>query len=456
MDYLTNFILLKSFRIQVLFRLLLILGMMGLLSYSHFRPEPWVLTNIFLGVFILGMTIALLRYVERSQRELSTFLMSIKHRDFSLNFTTAKLGKPTYQLHEAFNTIMDSFRKLRVEKEAHYQYLKNIIEHIRVALICFGEDGNIVLMNQAAHNLLVRPYLGNISGLEKVDASLYQTISTLKPGEQVLKKVVIKGDLLHLAIHTSSFKLVNDSYTLLSLQDIKSELEEQEVESWQKLIRVLTHEIMNSVTPVLSLTGALNRELKGVDGQEPVLTDDSLQDIRQGIQAIENRSEGLLQFVHAYRNLTRIPTPQIESVSALSIFNRLHHLFKEEWDKAGIQVDIQVDPEELEVLVDANLIDQVLINLIKNAMDAVRGREKKNIVLKAGVGELGRILIQVFDSGGGIDPELREKIFIPFFTTKKQGSGIGLSLSRQIMRLHKGNITFHTDPEEGTVFTLTF
>ena len=448
--------MLKSFRIQIIIRLLLILGMMGVLSYSWFRPEPWVLTNIFLGLFILGMSIALMRYVERSQRELSTFLMSIKHRDFSLNFTTAKQGKPTYQLHEAFNTILDSFRKLRVEKEAHYQYLKNIIEHIRVALICFGEDGNVVLMNQAAHNLLGRPYLGNIRGLEKVDASLHEQVSSLKPGEQVLKKVVIKGELLHLAIHTSSFKLVNDSYTLLSLQDIKSELEEQEVESWQKLIRVLTHEIMNSVTPVLSLTGALNRELQDEDGVGRVLTGESLDDVRQGIQAIENRSEGLLQFVHAYRNLTRIPNPQIESVPVSDIFGRLNRLFKEEWEKAGIEVQIQMEPEDLEVLVDANLIDQVLINLIKNAMDAVKGREVRKIVLKAGKGDLNRTLIQVYDSGGGIDPELREKIFIPFFTTKKQGSGIGLSLSRQIMRLHKGNITFQTDSRDGTVFTLAF
>ena len=431
--------------------------MMGLLSYSTTRSEPWILTNVFLGILIIGMSIALFTYVERFQRELGTFLMSIKHRDFSLNFSTVNQGKNTRQLHEAFNAILGSYRDLRVEKEVHYQYLQNIIEHIRIALICFAEDGEVVLMNQAAHTLLGRPYLGNINGLEKVNEKLYETISTLEPGEQILKKVVLKGELQHLAIHTTNFKLVEESFSLVSLQNFKSELEEQEVESWQKLIRVLTHEIMNSVTPVLSLTGALSRQLETFpDNSGAQFTEESLHDFRQGIEAIENRSEGLLQFVHAYRNLTRIPTPQIEPVLIQTIFDRLHYLFKEEWEKAGITAEIEVEPQDLEILVDPNLLDQVLINLIKNAMDAVREQDNRVIKLLAFPGPNDRTLIHVSDNGKGIDLELQEKIFIPFFTTKKQGSGIGLSLSRQIMRLHKGNITFQSEPSEGTVFTLTF
>lgn len=431
--------------------------MMGLLSYSTSRTEPWILTNIFLGLLIVGMSIALFSYVERFQKELGTFLMSIKHRDFSLNFSTVNQGKNTRQLHEAFNTILGSYRDLRVEKEVHYQYLQNIIEHIRVALICFKADGEVVLMNQAAHGLLGRPYLGNINGLNKVSDVLYDTIASLDPGEQVLKKLVLKGELHHLAIHKSSFKLVEGAFNLVSLQNIKSELEEQEVESWQKLIRVLTHEIMNSVTPVLSLTGALGRQLETLpDESSTPFSEDSLHDFQQGIRAIENRSEGLLQFVHAYRNLTRIPTPQIEPVRIQMIFDRLQYLFKEEWEKAGIEVELSVDPQELEILVDPNLLDQVLINLIKNAMEAVRERKGGTLSLHAFAGQNERTIIQVADNGKGIDRELQEKIFIPFFTTKKQGSGIGLSLSRQIMRLHKGNITFQSEPEEGTVFTLAF
>jgi len=452
-------VLRRNFRINILIRILVLLTFMMLFSKRMTLNESWLLTNIILVLCMAGLVWELIRYVEKVQGEIANFLMAIKYRDFNITYSENNSSRSSARLYHAFNEILDSFRLVKIEKEIHYQYLQNIIQHVSVALLCYQDDGEIVMMNRAAHELLGRPYLGKIDMLQRFHEPLYEEIISMSPEDQSLVKLVMKGAMVQLSIRKSTFKLKNQTYKLISFQNIKAELEAQELDSWQKLIRVLTHEIMNSVTPIVSLAASIKDSL--TDGSENMIPldeveEDRAEDLLEGIKAIETRSKGLLRFIHAYRNLTRVAQPQFEVLKIDQLFERMKNLFRPEWERNGIHYDIQVQSAQMEVMADPHLIEQVMINLIKNAMEAVRDRENKKIILRASPHDSQGIAIQVQDNGWGIDPELQDKIFIPFFTTKRNGSGIGLSLSRQILRLHKGNITFQTSPGVGTVFTLVF
>lgn len=384
--------------------------------------------------------------------------MAIKHNDFTHTFTYEKRGKSFSRLKEAFNLVIEGYQDLRAEKESHYLYLQNIIEHVSVALICYLEGGEIQLMNQAAHELLDRPYMSHIRILERVDPKLSQVVSELKSGERRLVKAVINDELRNIAIQATEFKLQEEAFKLISLQDIKSELDEKEVDTWQKLIRVLTHEIMNSVTPIISLTKVINLMLTDEQGGRLALSNidgEDADDLLASVKTIESRGKGLLHFVQAYRNLTSISTPKYAEVDIYELLNRVNTLLKPELDKRNIDLYLSTD-QNLHIKADSELIEQVLINLIKNAMEVLQGRADSFIRLAAHKNQDHKVVIQIIDNGPGIEEEFVDKIFIPFFTTKKHGSGIGLSLSRQIMRLHKGSINFQSLKGEGTTFVLTF
>jgi signal transduction histidine kinase len=330
---------------------------------------------------------------------------------------------------------------------------------VSVSLLCFGTEGEVKLMNQAAKELLDRPFMSHVDILKRVDPVLLEKIKALENGQRALVKVVIKDELRHIALQAKEFKLQGVAYKLVSLQDIRSELDEKEVDTWQKLIRVLTHEIMNSVTPIISLTKVINLLMTGEDGQRKDLREidaEDADDMLNGIRTIESRSKGLLHFVHAYRSLTKIQKPKFGRVHAKAILEQVVTLLKPELERRNITVHCQGLPDYPYIQADAELIEQVLINLVKNAMEALEGREHGRIELTAGKYQDERYFIQVKDNGPGIDEEYIDRIFIPFFTTKRKGSGIGLSLSRQIMRMHKGSINLYSSPEEGTIFTLVF
>jgi len=239
---------------------------------------------------------------------------------------------------------------------------------------------------------------------------------------------------------------------------VQEQLEEKEMEAWQNLIRVLTHEIMNSVTPIASLASTVNDLLTESPNQEkPIERIDTeiISDVRGALQTIEKRSHGLLNFVDAYRNLTRIPRPNLQIVSLSEFFSRLKKLMHSQITEGSIDLQVHIEPDNLQLAADPELIEQVLINLLLNAIEAVAKQPNPVIKIFAKLDDKGRITIQVIDNGTGISEEIAEKIFIPFFTTKKKGSGIGLSLSRQIMRMHRGSLGVLSKKGE-TVFTLKF
>jgi signal transduction histidine kinase len=316
----------------------------------------------------------------------------------------------------------------------------------------------VELINNAAKQLLKISQLKNIKALEPYSKKLVKTMFKLTAGEKALVKVDDNGELLQLAVYASQFKLRGQKFTLVSLQNIQSELEEKEMEAWQNLIRVLTHEIMNSVTPIASLASTVNDLLTDSPNQEkPIERIDTeiISDVRGALQTIEKRSHGLLNFVDAYRNLTRIPRPNLQIVSLSEFFSRLKKLMHSQITEGSIDLQVHIEPDNLQLAADPELIEQVLINLLLNAIEAVAKQPNPVIKIFAKLDDKGRITIQVIDNGTGISEEIAEKIFIPFFTTKKKGSGIGLSLSRQIMRMHRGSLGVLSKKGE-TIFTLKF
>jgi len=448
----------KRFRIHITIRVLFLSLSLLLFFYLLFR------TDLFAALFITGIVTiyqvyGLIRYVEGTNRDLSRFFESIKYEDFSQTFKEDGRGKSFSELRNAFNDVANAFRKARSEKEEHYHYLQTVVQHIGVGLIAFQKNGEVELINTAAKRLLKLPRLKNVKALEPFSKDLVNKLLNLGPKERALVKIDDNGEMLHLALYSTEFKLGGQIISLVSIQNIQSELEKTEIEAWQKLIRVLTHEIMNSITPISSLastmTELLNENLSNLETEDESQKE-SLDDIQQAVKTIQRRSQGLLHFVDAYRNLTLIPQPNFQVFALQELFDRVEKLMQTNIQEKGIDFMVSVDPKTLEVTADPELIEQVLINLLLNALQALENQEDPRIQLQAKLDDRGRILIQVTDNGPGISSENREKIFVPFFSTKDGGSGIGLSLSRQIMRLHNGTINVYSEPENQTTFSLRF
>ncbi len=437
--------------------MLLIGVFMAAFVFAVNQPK-WYIASVISAFLVLIMIISLIRFVERTNRDLGNFLLSIKNKDFSSIYSAKYSDKSFAPLHDAMNEVMYEFRNVRIEKEIHYQYLQMIIEHINVALICFDAEGDIHLVNQAARDLFNTKRLTRIDAIGKVDKKLLEAVKKSDTEHGSLIKTLIRGEMVGLSLKGTVFKVKEKTLKLVSLQNIKTELEEQELESWQKLIRVLTHEIMNSVTPVSSLSTAIN-EMLNRNGQGisdlTELDQNDLEDMLEGMKTIEQRSKGLLDFVGTYKNLTRLPKPAFTKVRVLPLLKHLKTLMKPELEKWNINLQIRSSEKDLVIDADHEMIERVLINLIMNAIDALHRVEDPTITIEVGSRE-HQTFVTVRDNGRGISPEDIDRIFVPFFTTKKQGSGIGLSLARQIMRLHKGSITVKSEPGQFTAFTLRF
>ncbi|MCK5149283.1 ATP-binding protein [bacterium] len=442
-----------AFRQAALLRLTLLAGTVFFVAYLIFETNLYTVTMV-ACISIITQIAGLMRYVEQSNRSLIRFLEAIKYDDFSQSFSGMALGSSFDDLKTAFNDVLYKFQQTRAEKEEHFRYLQIVVEHIGTGLLVFQSDGNVELINNAAKRLLRLPYLKNINELRPFSSNLVNTLLEAKSGDKALIKVQDHGEWLQLSINATEFVMRDTLFTLASIQNIQSELEEKEMEAWQNLIRVLTHEIMNSVTPISSLASTVAELLE--DESLPPDPDHSFEDIRSAVKTIERRSDGLIYFVESYRKLTHLPKPNFKIFPITELFDQIDHLMTPQLDTEDIDFEMRIEPRTLELTADSQLIEQVLINLILNAKQALKEKRPRRIVLTSRIDTRGRVIIQISDNGPGILPEVQERIFIPFFTTKPTGSGIGLSLSRQIMRLHRGSIAVSSEPGKNTVFTLRF
>jgi len=448
----------KNFKIHTIVRVVAIMGTMLLFFVSIYQFHLNV-TPFLLGFLVIFQVIDLIRYIQKTNHYLSNFLESIRYSDFSRTFRLEGLGTAYDELKTAFNEVIEDFQKIRSEKEEHFHYLQNVIQHIGISLIAYRKDGTVEMINNSAKKMFQINRLRNIGELESYSKDLVEKLRRMKSGERSLVQVVDNDMMLQLAMYATEFKIHTRNIILVSIQNIQVELEEQEMDAWQKLIRVLTHEIMNSITPIASLSSTLNDLLKDIDTTDNIpqeIDDEVVNDIRNSLLTIHKRSTGLIHFVESYRNLTRIPKPKFAIIPLGELLENTHKLLEKDLNSAGIKYVQNIIPEGLEVTADEELIEQVLINLIKNAIHSLSDTENARIEVKAFMDKRGHIAIQVIDNGPGILKDVINKIFVPFFTTKKNGSGIGLSLSRQIMRMHGGSLNAQSEPNVETVFTLRF
>ncbi len=437
--------MIKNFRVSILIRLLIICSMIAMLVY-FLMVDIHYLRSVYVFIFLIIAMIEFVWYVDKTNRDFTAFLLALLQDDFTTKFSEKGKGKSFSGLYSAFNKITNKFEQISAAKEVQQLYLEALVDHVRVGIISFDEKGKIQLMNRALQKMLNRPQMAFLSNLSTVDKRLTDILYDIKPRENRLLKISIKNELLHLSFHASEFKLGNDLFKLVSIQNIKNELDSNELEAWQKLIRVLTHEIMNSVTPITSLSGTLKQIVENEPDNK-----DTIKKVSQGLEAIELRSQGLQNFTDSYRKLTKIPKPNFTEVNLRKSIERILILFQEQANKVQIEVEIDKD---IILIADKDLMEQVFINLIKNSIEAVEGMDKGALSIKATKGE--QITMEFTDNGIGISEDKIDKIFIPFFTTKANGSGIGLALCKQIINLHNATLSVTSEVEKGTTFTIAY
>jgi signal transduction histidine kinase len=411
---------------------------------------------VLLSVVILYQLIEFYRYHFKGQKELEQFVESIRYRDFSRHFSVKKAPLELRSLREGFNQITNTFKEISKEKETSFQYLQKILELVDTGILSYNVDnGEIIWMNESLKKMLNLPYLKTIHSLMKRDKDLYDEVISLKPAESKIAIVHLENRSFKILLSGTAFQTEGSKFMLIAFQNINEALDETESKAWQKLLSVMTHEIMNSVAPISSLADTLKNRLEKsiphLDNREG-----AVHDLEIGIDTIKRRSEGLLKFAETYRNLNKIVKPNLKKVYVRDLFENLYQLMEPTLEQKNIEMDIVLKDPGLTVEVDPSLIEQVLINLVVNAKEALKDREDAMIILSAALNNNNKVMIKVSDNGSGIPKDVLENIFIPFFSTKKTGSGIGLSLCKQIMMLHKGNINVHSVPGEGTAFTLQF
>lgn len=453
----------NNFKVNLVIRVLLILCTCIFLV-NLFYTDSYTLTKVLVSGLLVYEIYVLIRFLDKTNKELAGFLNSIKYDDFTHTYSTKKTGTSMDDLYRQFNNVIKKFREIRAEKEAQHNYLRTIVQHVGIGIITFDKSGDVQIINSTAKSLLGVDLIRNIKQLNSVSEELVNSLMELKTGGRDLLKIEKKGEDVQLAVYAIELMRRDEEFKLISIQNIKSELEEKEMDAWQNLIRVLTHEIMNSVTPISSLAATVETELENQINAEDFkienISKDDLEDFHMALQTIHKRSEGLIKFVSDFRNLTRIPIPQLENVLICDLIRPILNLLRFDIEENKIKVNLNIEPETLMISVDKEQMEQVLINLIKNAIQALEENDElgkpKEISICATVESDDRIAVRIKDNGTGIDEEALKKVFIPFFTTKKSGSGIGLSLSKQIMRKHNGNISVQSVVNEGTEFTLSF
>lgn len=447
----------RSFFTGIVWRVLSVILFAFGFVYTFLEEDSLILSVVFLFLLI-GMTMNLISYGNTTNRKITRFLESIRYSDFSSTFTKdSKMGKSFREMNLSFNEVIEAFKKTRAEKEEQMLFLQIMIQHINTGILSFDSKGRIGVINGAAKQLLQIHQFKDIYDLGKLSADLLAKVVNLKPGGSF--SINIRSDL-HLNVQSASFKMDGNSWTLISFQNIKTELQKNELQAWQNLTKVLRHEIMNSMTPIASLANSLGTILEE-DIQENndgtlELGRESYLDLSEGLGTISKRSTGLVNFVNAYRDYTNIPQPILTIVSIKQLFENCQVLLKEELAKSGITMSLQINPTGMEIRADQELIQMILINLIKNAKEAMSQAENREILLTAGLDVQSIPIIKVTDHGEGIVPEALERIFVPFFTTKKTGSGIGLAISRQIMNLHQGSLEVQSTLGKQTTFSLRF
>ena len=394
------------------------------------------------------------KFQKKTQDELNQFVESVHYRDFSRYFDVKHASADIQPLRKGFNEINTTFKVISKEKETQYQYLQKILELVDTGIFSYDiETGEVVWMNETLKKMLEVPYLKTVQSLGRRDKHLFEEISIIKPGETRIVSIHLEKTTFKALLSATAFQTDQKKYKLIAFQNVNEALDETESKAWQKLLNVMTHEIMNSVAPISSLAETLKNRLHIASAQ---IKDDAIEDLELGIDTIKRRSEGLLKFAETYRNLNKITTLHLKKIYVRELFANLHQLMQPTFEQKKTELEIILRNPDIQMQADVNLLEQVFINLIVNALEAVKEKDSPKIILSADQTLDKKIILKVADNGQGMPEEVMEKIFIPFFSTKKTGSGIGLSLCKQIVMLHKGTIQVQSVEGQGTVFVMQF
>lgn len=445
----------RSFRINIFWRLALLMAA-GYGAVHFLLYTPYWMLSVWMFAGVVGLAVALVRYAEKNYRSLGDFLMAIDQNDFSYLGNMRKLKKDS-RLGAAFNHIADMMEGLRMDAQASYQYLQTVVQHVEVGILCYDERGRISLFNKAARELLGVPQLSHVRFLYHLDPDFHRLVVDIQPGERKLYRREKEDRLYHLSVLATRFKKEAESFKLVSFQNIKGELEEKEMESWYRLTRVLTHEIMNSAIPISNLSGMVYETLVTDEGHlraTDTMADDEADEMKVSLQTIQSRSRGLVRFVNSTRQITRLPDPELQPTDLVKLIRRIHSLYAPKLKEQGVDGHLDIPESPHRIKADAGQLEQVMINLLQNAIEAVAGLEHPAITISLRSNEKNQTELRVVDNGPGIPPEVRENLFVPFYTTRRNGSGIGLSLSRHIIHNHKGRIEVKTREGAGSEFII--
>jgi nitrogen fixation/metabolism regulation signal transduction histidine kinase len=420
------------------------------------KPDFPVTRSLLILILVLE-TIAMLWYLTRIRRDLLKLINAMSNDDPTMQF--ARVGSDPYfsAIHKGFNALIRDFRLVRLDREAQQRFFEETVNHVQFGLVAFNKSGEVKMVNQSFLELFGLKKIDSLDDLEPVSADIPEFLRDFSPGRETLKKMELSGNSYHLIFLSSGFILKSEEITLVSVRDISREMDQNELEAWQKLLRVMRHEILNSISPIRLIAGNLSERLqpKGEPLALDQLKKDEIEDIKTGLETIHRRASGLSVFLDAYTNLYRTPEFRPEQTAILPLLQRISGLFKEQTEQQETTLEVSCLDPGIHVMMDERMIEQVLINLVKNAIEAVQDQSTRLITLASNETRKG-VEIFVKDTGTGIPGDQMESIFMPFFSTKETGTGIGLSFSQHVMRLHGGQIRVNSAPDKGSVFHLHF
>jgi len=456
--------LIKRFTIQVTLRIFTIL--MFCVLFSHFLLKEIWFSTAGIGVIIILLVFFLIRYVNNTNYSLVKFLEALKNEDYSVYFSPSNKGDSFVKVYDDFNLIIKIFKRNKIEKEAQFKYFQYILEHVNLGIISINKNDlfnatssdEILFLNKAACDILQQPQHKYWHRLANHVPWLVDEIKKINEGGKTLVDFGDESERKQLSLEVIEIQLLNTPYLIITFQDIRSEIEQKEIEAWHNVIRILAHEMLNSFTPVSSLASTMkaltedeNGELVGIDQ----LDNEDIQDINMAASTIKKRSEGLLEFVKDYRTISNVPIPKKQKIIVKQFLMNIESLMKSALEKANVDFIILPIPTNATIEVDPKLIEQVLINLINNSIHALQGRVAPKITLNYNVLQDKKVIL-LTDNGMGIEEKIMSQVFIPFYTTKKNGSGIGLSLSKNILKKHGGNLLVSSEVGKYTSFSLIF
>ena len=446
----------RRFSVLLIVRLVLAGIAGGVTVWLFLQPGLHSLT-LLSAVLLVGLVGELWWYVSRTNREVTRFLDAARHADYSQRFDFENVGAGFEELANTFSEILGKISAVRSNQEMELRRLRALIDHTPIPLLTIHGDDTITLQNNSARRMFGSAQVARLKDLRQFGVSFYTAVDEAVPGNRELVSFSVDGVEYKLTLATSENIVAGEAIRLVSLQDIQSELDMTQADAWQDLVRVLTHEIMNSITPVRSLATTAAEVVEDIaaktESDSPIR--DDIDDLRDALSTLQKRSNNLMEFVNSYRQLTRLAPPEKKRMPIRQLFESVAKIAAAEWPDSKQMLTYDVDPEGLDVYADQVLLEPVLLNLLRNAWQATLNTDNPKIEMQGRFNSRGNVVIDVSDNGPGVPDDLTRKIFVPFFTTKEQGSGVGLALARQVMTAHGGYIRLAQDGT-GARFTLTF